>query len=692
VRDPAPDYSSRQYERPNQPWLCGLASEGRACPAGPTAGGDCHALAECAPVRDGDCWQCNRSTLRGGECDAGPMPNGTCSRVNRCQPTRSLRSVRSRFVLACTVFSLGGIAVLLNSDWREWAIAPGRLSSPHAQLLEREGVVAACNACHAASEQGAAAWTGSLVSTHGKRPTQAELCLKCHGTTISSELAVMPHNLPSEELKRITARRGTGSEAALVRLVSATFSPGDQLACSACHREHHGPEFDLTAIDNAACQACHQQRYTSFAADHPDFSNWPYERRTRIEFNHASHASKHFAEKKQAFDCRSCHLEDATHTVQLTASYDTACASCHDERIATSVAQGVPIFIVPTLDVDALVAAGHDIRPWPQGATGDFDGRLPPPMKLLLAADAGAAEAMQTLGADFEFLDVDPDDAEQLAACAALARAIKRLFADLAESRDTALRDRWATVFGLTISDAEIHALAAGLSADTLRGANGWIHGHAQSNGASASKRSPRFGIQSDITSAALHTAESHLNPATSFAPTGTWFLDDATLSIRYRPAAHADPVLTSWLELPAGVPHAAQKPLLPTIFKELSQPTAGGLCVSCHSIEQIATGGLTVNWQAYGGAPTRRSFTKFSHGPHLVLPELTDCSTCHAIDSKSTTSYDGREPSRFSSQFHPISKQTCTKCHTARAAGDDCQQCHNYHIEAPTDWRTQSE
>ena len=493
----------------------------------------------------------------------------------------------------------------------------------------------------------------------------------------------MPHNLPAEELERITATRGTPSESPFATLVSATFAPTDQLACSACHREHHGPEFDLTAIDNAACQGCHQQRYKSFAADHPDFGNWPYQRRSRIEFNHASHASKHFAERKQAFDCRSCHVEDATHTVQLTASYDAACASCHDERIATSVAQGVPIFIVPTLDVDALAAAGHDIGPWPQKATDDFDGRLPPPMKLLLAADAGAAEAMQTLGEDFEFLDVDPDDPQQLAACAVLATAIKRLFADLAESRDTALRDRLPSVFGPTTSDAEIHALAAGLSADTLRGANGWIHGHAQSDGASAGIQRPGSNIKSNATSATVRTPEPKLlNPEPSFAPGGAWFLDEKTLSIRYRPAAHADPVLTSWLELVASVHDLAQKPLLLATFKELSQPTAAGLCASCHSIEQIGTGRLTVNWQAYDGTPATRSFTKFAHGPHLVLPQLTDCTTCHVIDSKSTTSYAGWEASRFSSQFHPISKQTCTECHTARAAGDNCQKCHNYHVE----------
>jgi hypothetical protein len=63
-----------------------------------------------------------------------------------------------------------------------------------------------------------------------------------------------------------------------------------------CHREHQGAEFDLTAMNDSGCQTCHQQRYESFAADHPDFGAWPYERRTRIAFNHSSHQAKHFPE------------------------------------------------------------------------------------------------------------------------------------------------------------------------------------------------------------------------------------------------------------------------------------------------------------------------------------------------------------------------------------------------------------
>src|SRR5262249_46249269 len=160
-----------------------------------------------------------------------------------------------------------------------------------------------------------------------------------------------------------------------------------------------------------------------------------------IAFNHAAHHDKHFAEKKQTFDCRSCHVDDSTGKVQLLASYESTCAACHDEKIATSVARGVPVLTLPTMDVAAMRAAGFDIGDWPKSATGDFDGRLPPAMKLLLSADPAAAQALARLGADFDFQDVNPKDRGQLEACAVLADSIKRLMAEMAGSADATVRE-----------------------------------------------------------------------------------------------------------------------------------------------------------------------------------------------------------------------------------------------------------
>ena len=61
MREPLKLDHGDTYERPNQPWVCGLADEGPTCPLGPTVSGGCSHAFACHPVRDGDRWICNRS-------------------------------------------------------------------------------------------------------------------------------------------------------------------------------------------------------------------------------------------------------------------------------------------------------------------------------------------------------------------------------------------------------------------------------------------------------------------------------------------------------------------------------------------------------------------------------------------------------------------------------------------------------
>ena len=659
--------ASPSYDRPNQPWVCGLAADGHACPVGPGVNGHCPALADCTPLRDGDRWVCNRSDLRGGVCEVGPTPEGVCGCVQRCTPVRSLRKLRGRFVTAICIATAAALLLMLSGDWRNEMIAPGPLSAPHAQLLRRAGAPPQCAACHSAAADGVFGWTATLVVGHGDRPTQSQLCMNCHEGSIAREFALTAHNVHPDVLARVkqgdteTRRQGEGLQQP-VFLSPGLPATADQrlvspsVACATCHREHHGANFNLAAMDNRACQSCHQARYESFSSDHPEFSRWPYEKRTPIAFDHASHLAKHFREKNQAFDCRKCHIEDGTRAVQLLANYDAACAACHDEKIATSVAQGVPMLVLPTLDVAALRAAGHDIGPWPQAATGDFDGRLPPMMKLLLSADPIAAKAMDVLGPDFEFFDVDVEDRKELAACADLATAIKSLLTELGETGPTAVRRRLVAAVGREVSNGEMNSLVGGLSMDTLQpAALAWLGQAALSGGQET---------------------------GASNSATGAWFRDDAKLAIRYRPVGHADSILTGWLTLLAGV-DADKKLLALAMLKEMSRPTAPGLCASCHSIEKTESGRLTIHWRPGDRTAAPRPFTKFSHGPHVLLPELADCTACHAIDDKSDSSksYSTWEATSFVSDFRPMAKQECATCHTAKAAGDNCQQCHNYHV-----------
>jgi hypothetical protein len=675
VREPISDHAATQYERPNQPWVCGLSEEGHACPAGPTARGRCPALAECVPIRDGDRWQCNRSALRGGPCDVGPNPDGGCGCVHVCRPVRNLRAMRGRFIAACAIAVLGALFIVLGSSWRDRIIRPGPLAQQHAQLLEpADGGAPNCRACHAAAAQNIAGWTTSLVMTRDDQPSQSQLCMNCHAKSIPTATFLTAHNLPVALLDRVTKSRGPQMAAATAASNQNSPAGSRDMACSACHREHHGAQVDLTAVDNVACQTCHQQRFQSFATDHPDFGAWPYERRTRIIFDHASHQGKHFAEKKQAFDCRTCHVKDGSGAVEKTVNYEKACASCHDEKIATSVGRGVPMLTLPTLDVDALKKVGHDIGAWPKGATGDFDGRLPPAMKLLLAGDPATAKAIEKLGAGFEFQDVDSTNTEQLAAVAELAKGIKALISDVSRRGPAVVRERLSATLERDVTTSEVATLTVGMSADTTRGLAGWLG----------------LGLTADESptqNASTPTLERLTAP---FGPAGTWTRDEATFSVRYRPSVHADPVLASWLELLAKTPHLESQPVAAAMLKELRKVTAPGLCASCHSLEQGAYGSLTINWRAYDRSMEQRGFTKFSHGPHLVLPQLENCTSCHQIEAKVSTaaSYANLNPQQFVSEFKPLTKQQCAACHAKTAAGDACQSCHNYHVESVEAWR----
>ncbi len=69
-------------------------------------------------------------------------------------------------------------------------------------------------------------------------------------------------------------------------------------------------------------------------------------------------------------------------------------------------------------------------------------------MKLLLAADPAAARAIEKLGADFEFLDIDASDKDQLAASAELAAAIKKLVSELNEGGPAAAIKRLTIALG----------------------------------------------------------------------------------------------------------------------------------------------------------------------------------------------------------------------------------------------------
>ncbi len=667
MRNPLQEFQGDTYERPNQPWVCGLADEGATCSAGPGKGGQCPGASACHPVREGDRWICNQSPERGGPCENGPTPEGECCRVFQCTPLRSLRASRGRFVFGCFLVTLGGLCLMLSANWRNEALAPGPLSSHHAQLLERGVMTDRCAVCHAAGQQSVGQWMLHAVNNDLAQPSQTSLCMECHKSTLNAEKATWAHNMEPQVLL-------TNSDTAARR----RLDPTQELACSTCHQEHHGADHDLTRMTDNACQACHQQQYHSFATDHPEFASWPTSRRTRIAFDHGAHQLKYFPKENQQFDCAMCHSTGRDGRFQQTLSYEATCAKCHDSKIETSSSEGIAMFSLPMLDGDSLRDAQHDIGQWPKQALGDFDGALPPITKLLLAADPQTASALATLGVDFDFFDVEPDDPQQLQAAAELIWAMKRLLHEVTTQGQSALRLRVETLLGRKLTKQEFAALSARLSPDNLAAMNErWLTA-LPSELASGQKASAPVGN--------LSAPNRERSAEQTRIAAGGWLSDDTTLSVRYLPVGHADPWLTAWIdtlaEATTGLHAEVAKPLL----KEMMNPTAAGQCGSCHSLDRLDSDQHVVHWFAKRVEDQPPSFTVFSHGPHLTQAQLSDCSGCHKINplAKVMASYAEQSPHEYENGFQSITKTSCAECHTRAAAGDSCTQCHNYHVHVP--------
>lgn len=646
MREPLPQANSGNYDRPHRPWTCGRDADGDPCAFGPNSGGVCPALAECKPVEVGGQWRCDRPEVRGGPCDSngeqGPTDDGQCCRAFSCQPVRNLRSLRGILVRMGCVFALGVLLMVLGSGFRNKILAPGPLSSSHAGMLSGASWENRCTACHAAGDQSTVALLTSLVSSN-VGTTQSSKCMNCHEKTIDTQLALAAHNLPGDVLAGLSGQMNSQIP--------------NELACAVCHQEHHGASHSLAAMDNNKCQSCHTQKFESFATNHPDLGIYPYVRRTPIAFSHTTHAGKYFVEKNRSFTCQQCHTEDVATGVQLTVDYANACGECHDADIQTATTGGVELFALPSLDIEALDIeafdsntldveargdAGHAIANWPEGATGDFDGKLPAVAKLLLAEDPQAREAMNMLGADFDFFDIDPDDADHLTAAAQLAKSIRELLQRLASPPAAEPESKLLAGFREDIAQ---RAVAAWFAGDT-----------------------PHSGEQ------------------TTPRP-GDWFVESGNYSLRYQPTGHADPVLKAWIDAVVAIPEAS---LRDALLAEFTGPNAPGRCTSCHSVEQqtaLANGpssGLGVNWRPHDRRWDPRGFTRFSHAPHLLQKELRDCSACHTINPTANTSgnYAGHNPMAFVSDFQPLSKAACVNCHAKTAVGDSCTQCHNYHVQ----------
>jgi hypothetical protein len=465
-------FRKSEYERPTQNWVCGRGVDDEACEIGPDPRGGCRATFECEPLKRGDRWACTRPEARGGACPTGPQPDGTCARaVPRCQPVRSTRGRRGSVARWVSALTLGVLLILIASSTQPDFLSPGHLTFGHSK-------VESCGTCHTSFEGGRGAWLYAAFAP-SSAGADSERCLACHGL---GENARGVHGLTAAEAAAVherAVRRPRVAQSMPFAMTLASFAveapaiADRALVCATCHREHQGQREDLAAIDNQRCQACHVDKFDGLANGHPAFSSYPFERRARIKFDHASHIGKHFREADEGrapTACAECHRLDASTGLMHTASFEIGCAGCHGGDVigeGTSGPRGIAVLVLPGLDVDSMRAATAGIGAWPE----DSEGEITPFLELLLGAGDAALAARVAAARELDLLDLSGEGGESMAAVTEVAWAFKELTWGLTSRGQQEMLARTEAALGRPVERSEAAALAATIPVDALRAA-----------------------------------------------------------------------------------------------------------------------------------------------------------------------------------------------------------------------------
>ena len=453
---------TRPRPNPLSPYQCGFNDIGVRCIPGPTADGQC-----CQSTRDvckGED-SCSGCTLK-EKCDIAGKKQ--CCGENQasfkaCIPIKSHWYSRNVLGLNLAILAGGLLLVCMALPTRERFFVPGSLSRSHTQILENTLISDRCSLCHPGAHSDAS------------QPTQDQLCMNCHNSHMPDASKSMPHDLTQDQFARLISfrdKQGPKTDSHPIEL--------QQTKCAQCHIEHHGSEQDLKALTDSRCQSCHADQFKSFSSGHPEFSSFPSIVPRHIAFDHRSHLEKYYAQKGSAFDCKTCHELDPENQTKIlrTASFEAACASCHQEPMRASMSDGWAVLQLPSLNDADLRAGGELLNPWPSGALYGYDGKLTLPMRLLLSADESLQKSLLQFP-DGDLSKVRPRDVQQQAAARDIARGFRQLLRDTANEGQEAWKVRLTTVATKALGRSPkadeqklIRNMIAGLPPDLFRQAD----------------------------------------------------------------------------------------------------------------------------------------------------------------------------------------------------------------------------
>ncbi len=707
-------------------------------------------------------YKCGNSPA-GDPCPLGPF-HGHCSQshsdpaVKDCRPLRTLDWWTRSIQATATLLALIGVSLAWSNLAEQQSIAPGPLSLSHAQLLVTaqsgsnvgHGIdpVNRCASCHPSNDMGSA------------KPKQSDLCLKCHIQEMPDAVHGAPHDLHGKSLDELVAKGvPSNPKSGWANLVSRSPIAWTEKSteCSQCHREHQGGSQDLKEMTSRRCQACHRDPFHSFATDHPEFKNYPYDRMKNIEFDHVKHRDLHFSKKEVNFDCKACHVQadqvGAVGQVFRSVSFEQACASCHTEPIKSAIQDGLIVLQIPSINRKELMRAGADIGAWPVQASQLTDGVIPPIMRMLIQSEPGGLALLDDLPVTGRLVEIDITDEQDRSTLVKLSVMTKQLMQKLVNEGQPGFRssvENFISTSGISLrSDFSVgpnlwlDRFANGIPPDLFRAAwNEWFDDGKTAKGAGKSllrSLSPvrlSSSIRSTDDDLLLGNASSLLNSGDDSLLTkdpnslldsqskrnsdseffkdsrawdqlsfGGWMIDRQRMAIVYVPRGHADEWLSRWIELEE---MRSLRNSSNNGDEQQHRITMAQQCRKCHVLQpvnkpnesllheswtvsfrqanqsplgqELLVSGDASNacWKSKRRAANLRQITRFDHTPHLALPKISDCRSCHLLESQD------HGPIALASsheEFAPMQKAQCAGCHQKNAAGESCTQCHNYHV-----------
>ncbi len=374
------------------------------------------------------------------------------------------RDALSRWIaIACAA----GLVLALSLTADRKVLMPGQLAAVH-------GSQADCQGCHTRAGVGKFAWLPAAVFPSDAK-ADSKACMTCH--KISSH-QFNPHNVDTKKLERRTetlrkvSEPGRATMVARLRsyLFSAQVSFPDGIYCATCHKEHQGQNAILAKVTDARCQSCHVIQFDDFQYGHPKFRDYPFRRRTRIQFDHAQHFGKNFSEavsRKRLTDkapaqCMDCHTSSKDRKHMAVKPFDQTCSACHLGQITgkarASGPKGLAVFTLPGIDVAALKARGLDVGTWPASS----EAELSPLMALLIAIDDRRRKLLRTI-TKINLLDLSKASDAELKAAATFAWEVKALLNDLIVSKSSRIVERIKQAAGTDLERRSIIRLITAL-------------------------------------------------------------------------------------------------------------------------------------------------------------------------------------------------------------------------------------